>query len=257
MRYANNNLLTMTKTATKIVLSSVLVLSLLACMTNTKKGSADLSLTGTQLSTLEYIPQPKVDKEGQTIPYEASANPYLQQRGKVPKQSVLAFIAAKRAYKKQDYTKAESLLVPITETDTRLSGPWVLLGDIAQQQDDLDKAVNHYQRALQINRDNVNAYIRLAKVQREQGQFIQAQHTYTKALGVWKDFPEAHLNLAILYDIYLNHPLRAQKHMEAYQFLTGGSDERVAKWLTEIQKRTGVATSLNIEKQKAESKPVS
>jgi hypothetical protein len=45
--------------------------------------------------------------------------------------------------------------------------------------------------------------------------------------------------------------------MEAYQYLTGGENKQVAKWLAEIQQRTGVPISLVIEKKKAESKPLS
>ena len=81
-------------------------------------------------------------------------------------------------------------------------------------------AKSDYEEAIRINKDNVNAYLRLALAQRELGEFILAQNTYSEALAIWPDFPEAHLNLSILYDLYLNHPIRAQEHMEAYQFLT-------------------------------------
>ena len=70
--------------------------------------------------------------------------------------------------------------------------------------------------------------------------------TYAEALSVWEDFPEAHLNLAVLYDIYLNDPLQAQQHMEAYQFLTEEKDAKTAEWLQEIQSRTGIAPNLYI-----------
>lgn len=198
-------------------------------------------------STLEYVPVQARDDDGVTIPYIARENPYTSQRGKVRKESVLSFIAARRAYKDGDYPQASSLLTELIKQDDSLSGPWVMLGDIAMHAGNYQQAIDHYLTALEINEHNVNAYLRLAKSQRLLGNFLHAQNTYAKALSLWPDFPEAHLNLAVLYDIYLNHPLRAQKHMEAYQFLTASKSAQVAEWLAEIQQRTGIAPAFSNE----------
>jgi tetratricopeptide (TPR) repeat protein len=209
------------------------------------------------VSTQEYIPVPKTDDAGAFLPYEAMPNPYLAQKGKVRKESIAKYIDAKRALKQKNYAHAEKLFKELTVEDKSLSGSWVGLGDVAIEQKAYDQAVAHFTRAIELNPKNVNAYMHLAQAQRLQGNFLGAQNTYAKALAMWPDFPEAHLNLAVLYDIYLNHPLRAQKHMEAYQYLTGGENRQVAKWLAEIQQRTGVPISLVVEKKKAESKPLS
>jgi tetratricopeptide (TPR) repeat protein len=209
------------------------------------------------VSTLDYLPAPKTDETGAFLPYEASPNPYLAQRGKIKQESIVKYIDAKRALKQKNYRHAEQLFKTLTEEDKNLSGPWIGLGDVAVEQKQYEQAVAHCVKAIELNSKNVNAYMRLAKTQRLQGNFLHAQNTYAKALALWPDFPEAHLNLAVLYDIYLNHPLRAQKHMEAYQFLTNGENKEVAKWLAEIQQRTGVPISLVVEKQKAQSKPLS
>jgi len=79
---------------------------------------------------------------------------------------------------------------------------------------------------------------------RLQGKFIQSQNVYAKSLALWKDFPEAHLNLGILYDIYLNKPLAGQQHMEAFQFLSDSKKHEVTEWLSEIRTRTGVEYSI-------------
>lgn len=217
----------------------------------------DKNQEATLVSTLEYLPVPKTDDTGAYLPYEPSENPYLAQRGKIKQESIVKYIDAKRALKQKNYRHAEQLFKTLTEEDKNLSGPWIGLGDVALEQKQYDQAVTHYAKAIELNSKNVNAYMRLAKAQRLQGNFLHAQNTYAKSLALWPDFPEAHLNLAVLYDIYLNHPLRAQKHMEAYQFLTNGENKDVAKWLAEIQQRTGVPISLVVEKQKAESKPLS
>jgi tetratricopeptide (TPR) repeat protein len=211
----------------------------------------------TLASTLEYLPAPKLDEAGASLPYEPSENPYLSQKGKISKESIVKYIEAKRAIKQKQYSQAEKLLQELTLEDKTLSGPWIALGDLAAEQKKYSQASENYAAAIGINEKNINAYMRLAQAQRMQGNFLNAQNTYAKALALWPDFPDAHLNLAVLYDVYLNHPLRAQKHMEAYQFLTHGENKNVAKWLVEIQQRTGVAVSLTVEKKKAESKPLS
>lgn len=209
------------------------------------------------ISTLDYIPKLKIDKKNQLIPYQADANPYLKKRGSVRSDSVEAFIQAKRAFNADDLNLAQVILTELTNSNKRLSGPWVMLGDIAVKKNNLSEAEQHYSRAILINNDNVNAYLRLAKIKRMQGDFTKARNTYADALSLWKDFPEAHLNLGVLYDIYLNDDVKAQKHIEAYQFLTGGDNEEVAQWLLEIQGRTGMATELNVKKPEAFGKPVS
>ena len=100
---------------------------------------------------------------------------------------------------------------------------------IAEKQKKHAEAIGHYKKAISVNRNNVNAYIALAIVQRSRGLFSGAHQTYLAALGIWKDFPEAHLNLAILYDLYLNQAEAAQQHYEAYDFLTGKKGGKVGK----------------------------
>jgi tetratricopeptide (TPR) repeat protein len=231
------------------------------CATTSERSKANVSagkaVEITLSSTLEFLPVVKVDNTGAALPYVPTENPYLLQKSKIKKESIAKYIEAARASKHKKYEQAELSLQELIAEDKVLSGPWVLLGDIAAEQNNDEKAIVNYLKAIELNDKNINAYLRLAKAQRTKGEFLKAQNTYAKLLGLWRDCPEAHLNLAVLYDVFLNHPLRAQKHMEAYQYLTGGEDANVAKWLTEIQQRTGVAAGLVIEKKKAESKPLS
>lgn len=209
------------------------------------------------LSTVQYIPEQKIDPELGVMPYEAGENPYLSQRGRVRRESVLSFMEARRAYNAGNHAQAQTMLNELAEQDRSLSGPWVMLGDIHRNRGQYEQATQHYVSAIEINRLNVNAYLRLAKTQRLQGHFLHAQNTYAKVLSIWPDFPEAHLNLAILYDVYLNHPLRAQQHMEAYQYLTGANNKTVTEWLTEIQQRTGIAPMYKPEQALGDSDALS
>ncbi|HTF98612.1 MAG TPA: tetratricopeptide repeat protein [Cellvibrio sp.] len=236
----------------------VVAIALVSCGGNTKKASSTGAAAQMGLvSTQEFIPVPESDGNGGLLPYTAKPNPYLAQRGRVKPESIAKYIDATRALKQKNYAHAEKMFTQLSESDDDLSGSWVGLGDVATEQTNYAKAVDHYGKALLVNPKNISAYLRLAHAQRLKGDFLGSQNTYARVLAVWPDCPEAHLNLAILYDVYLNHPLRAQKHMEAYQFLTGAKNDTVAKWLTEIQQRTGVPISLVVEKKKAVSTPLS
>lgn len=207
-------------------------------------GSEDNKLVEIAIQdTNTFIPQQQYDGSGVKIGYLAMENPYLHQEGVIRKGSVATFITARRAYKSGEFDLAVKTLKKLTQEDGTLSGPWVMLGNISKQKNDLPAAEKSYSKAIEINPKNVNAYAGLALVQRLQGKYKHSQNTYAQALMVWKDFPEAHLNLAILYDIYLNQSLMAQKHMEAYQFLSHRKNDQVAQWQAEIQHRTGIQES--------------
>ena len=244
----------------KLSISALFLLLLISC------GSAPIDdgkpviyvpVTAEDTSTLVYVPTLKVNGKGQRIPYQADVNPYLKRQGSVRSDSVESFIQAKRAFKASDFEGAKTILIGLTDSDKKLSGPWVMLGDIEVEKNNLDVAEQYFSKAILINKNNINAYLRLANVKRMQGDFSKAKSTYADVLSLWKDFPEAHLNLGVLYDVYLNDNVKAQKHIETYQFLTGGENDEVAQWLLEIQSRTGLPTELNIEKQDLPSKPVS
>ena len=246
------------KAVAALAVAAGLVVGLTGCASQQTAPQIELALDASTpaqlLETSQYIPKNVTDKEtGEILPYPAAPNPYTALKGRISSQHVQTFVAARQAFQIGDLSHAEKLLRSITADDTRLAGPWVMLGDIALQQRKLDQAVEHYAKAISVNEVNVNAYIKLATVQRQLGDFIPAQNTYAKALSVWPDFPEAHLNLAILYDIYLNMPLKAQRHIESYQFLTGGRDKKRAQWLAELQQRTGAELQLEAQVTQAVS----
>lgn len=212
----------------------------------TKPDTQDKIENLTLKPTKQYLPVRNYDKEGNVIPFEPQPNPYEESKRRIDKTVIDNFIAARKAYKDQRYQQARNLLTQITEAEEGLAGPWVMLGSIAVKENDLALAEEHLRKAISVNRLNVNAYIPLAKLYRQKGDFVRAQNVYQQALTVWKDYPEAHLNLGILYDIYLNDPLQAQQHMEAYQFLTDYKDKTVKNWLQEVRSRTGIEANLYI-----------
>ncbi len=229
-----------------------LALSLAGCGSAGVRDDDGAAVAPSLRPTLQALPQPEFDEEMATyLPYEAEENPYLALKGRIKKEAVATYIEARRLFKAKDYAGAENKLKAVLEIDGKLSGPWMMRGDIALLQGDRDKAIKHYQQAIVVQPDNINAYLKLAKLQRELGRYVHAQNTYADALTVWRDFPEAHLNLAVLYDLYLNQPIAAQQHMEAYMLLVEDEPVKVEKWLAEVKSRTGIVKAYWQKKQEA------
>ncbi|MEN8130880.1 MAG: tetratricopeptide repeat protein [Pseudomonadota bacterium] len=202
------------------------------------------------------LPRQAYNAAGEKIPYLPLENPYNADTTVIPQEARTKFVMASSLLQKGDLKDARTRFQALTEKYPSLSGPWVKLGTIAEKNEKYDDAIKHYKKAVSVNRNNVNAYIALGLVQRKQGYFPDVQKTYRQALDVWRDFPEAHLNLAIFYDLYMDKAEEAQKHYEAYYFLTGQKDEKVRKWLVEVKRRTGIETSfIDIPPKKIEGTP--
>lgn len=238
---ASNSKTLSTMKITKLVLSFTLMGLLAACSNKMMLPAAGQKVA--LKPTEQFLPKQAYDEKSQPVVYEEAENPYLAKRSRVEKGSVLLFIEAKKALRAENYSLAKQKLQVITRNDEDLSGPWVLLAEIAQHEKQLEKSEGYYQTALSINEENINAYVGLAKTQRLMGEFNVAQNTLALALALWPDFPEAHLNLGVLYDVYFNKSELAQKHTEAYLFLTGYKDMQAIEWLNEIKQRTGINKS--------------
>lgn len=218
--------------------ATVILVALFATGCASKKG---FELQDTQekvdlVATEQYLPVQTFDEKNQLIPYVEKENPYLAQKAQVDKGSVLLFIEAKTAWRNSDAKTAKQKLNVIIKNDKELSGPWMMLGDIALAEKNYSKAQEHYEQGLTVNPNNINGYTALAQAQRLQGKYHHAQNTLAKGLAVWPDFPEAHYNLSILFDVYLNQPEKAKQHLNAYILLSGG-DEESQQWMQQLNKQ--------------------
>ncbi len=76
----------------------------------------------------------------------------------------------------------------------------------------------------------------LGIVERRLGKFSDAEAAYRMALEAQPDFAPAHLNLGVLYDLYLDQPQQALEQYERY-IAIAGDDKQVAGWVAELRKR--------------------
>lgn len=116
------------------------------------------------------------------------------------------------------------------------------LGVVYKRLGRLEDALKAYQEAIAILGQNpgdghAEAYYNLGIVLREQGNFKAAEEAYRDAIVLEPDFKDAHFNLAVLYDLYLNDPAKAIHHYQKQIDLTGGGNEEIQIWIAALQKR--------------------
>lgn len=102
----------------------------------------------------------------------------------------------------------------------------------------LPEAIASYQKALEIDRGDAAIYYNMGIALRESGQFRKAEEAYKTALAIYPDFTDAHYNLAVLYDLYLNEPGQAIEHYRRFLDLGGGNSDEIQIWIAALQKRS-------------------
>ena len=71
------------------------------------------------------------------------------------------------------------------------------LGMILADRKQLDEAIAHYQKALEIKPDDVDAHNNLGSALVEPGRFDEAIAQFRKALEITPDYADAHNNLGV------------------------------------------------------------
>jgi tetratricopeptide (TPR) repeat protein len=147
------------------------------------------------------------------------------------------FDAAIAAQNAQQWPQAEQQYKQLLEKYPQLSGPALNLALIYAQTDRPQLAEEYFERALQINPNNVVAADQYGVWLRSQGRFDAAEKIYLQALSSHPDHADTHLNLAILYDLYLGKLPQALEHYQRYLELVNDEKSPVHGWVADLQRR--------------------
>ncbi|MFA7553044.1 MAG: tetratricopeptide repeat protein [Spongiibacteraceae bacterium] len=164
-------------------------------------------------------------------------NPYLTNLPTVNAQAKDRFAKAEQAVSNADWLQAEQHLLWLIEHYPDLSGPYVNLAMVYGQLGQQDKQATMFERAINANGNNIYAYNEYGVLLREQGDFTGAEQRYKQALTVWPDYPEGHLNLAILYDLYMGKLDLALQHYQSYKSLLDEPSRQLDGWIIDLQRR--------------------
>lgn len=192
----------------------------------------------TEPSSAEKPAAAKIEAPSSVLPAgPTTPNPYLQNPQKFSEQVDINFRAAVVAMQQKNWDFAESTLKRLAEKNPKLSGVHLNLGIVYRNKNNVEKAAEEFNLAINANMKNVDAYNQLAVLKRGAGDFSAAESLYQKSLGIWPFYPEGHKNIAILYDLYLGKPEQALPHYQAYQQLLSAPDKQVDSWIADVQRR--------------------
>ncbi len=147
------------------------------------------------------------------------------------------FARATELFLEDRLVEAEALLLEVTSDQPELAGPWVNLAQVYLAQGRQDEAVAALERAVVANPANCAARTTLGVLLRRQGEFAGAESHYLACLEYQPDYQAAHLNLGILYDLYLGRWSEALAAYRRYQDLAAEPDQRVNLWVVDLERR--------------------
>lgn len=139
------------------------------------------------------------------------------------------------------YAEAERALLAVIRREPGLAGPRANLGILYARTGRPKQALESLQQAIRLNPDRAVYYNELGMLSRREGRFDEARRYYAKALDLDPNYAHAHLNIGILYDLYLQDTAKAMQHYQRYRELTPGEAGTVAKWIADLQQRERAA----------------
>ena len=134
-----------------------------------------------------------------------------------------------------DLEQARRLFSDITRQNPTLSGPHANLALIDFRQKDLQQALVRINRAIELNPSSHQAFHLRAQILLQQGEIKKARDDYQQAIDLNPEYLNAHYNLALLYDIYLQEIALAIDHYTIYLSLLGEKDETIEEWLNHLK----------------------
>lgn len=154
-----------------------------------------------------------------------------------PPQALEQFEQALAMVDAGDLGAAERAFDALAKRYPSYSGPLVNLGILQFRSGKLEVAEETLKAALARNRDQPVAYNQLGMIYRLQGRFREAEQAYSRAVEIDPGYANAHLNLGVLCDLYLQQPQRALQAFERYLSLSPAPDEKVGNWVKELKVR--------------------
>ena len=120
----------------------------------------------------------------------------------------------------------------------QFAGPQLNLGLLYLRDSRLPEAEAAFKAAVALSPSNPVAGNELGITLRKLGKFTEAESAYQRTIAAEPNYAPAHLNLGVLYDLYLAEPQKALDQFERYIEIAG-ENKQVAGWVVELRKRVG------------------
>jgi tetratricopeptide (TPR) repeat protein len=156
----------------------------------------------------------------------------------IPPRAAQQYSQALQLMKSNRHTDAELEFKQLIVAYPQFAGPQLNLGLLYLHDSRLPEAEAAFKAALEATPANPIAGDELGIVERRLGKFADAEAAYQRAIAAEPNYAPAHLNLGVLYDLYLSEPQKALEQFERYLEIAG-ENKRVAGWVIELRKRVG------------------
>jgi tetratricopeptide (TPR) repeat protein len=160
----------------------------------------------------------------------------------IPPRAAQQYSQALQLMKSNRHTDAELEFKQLTVAYPQFAGPQLNLGLLYLNDSRLPEAEAAFKAALQTNPASPIAGDELGIVERRLGKFEEAEAAYLRAIAAEPNYAPAHLNLGVLYDLYLEQPQKALEQFERYIEIAG-QNKQVSGWVIELRKRVGAPAS--------------
>jgi tetratricopeptide (TPR) repeat protein len=180
----------------------------------------------------------------------AAANAPAAQEAPIPDRAAQQYAQALQLMKAGRATDAELEFKELSVAYPEYAGPELNLGLLYLRDSHLPEAEAAFKTALQRSPTNPIAGNELGIVERKLGKFAQAEAAYEQAITAEPNYAAAHLNLGVLYDLYLGEPQKALDQFERYISIAG-ENKQVAGWVVELRKRVGAPPPPTAKKEAA------
>lgn len=139
------------------------------------------------------------------------------------------------------YGAAEKTFQKLSTQNESLVSPLLNLSLVYLRQNRLLEAESTLRKALNRNSMWPQTYNLLGVVLRQQGRFDDAKSAYTYAIQLDDSYAAAHLNIAVLYDIYFLDLENAKRHYRKFAALQPEEEKQVNAWMIDMQQRAQVS----------------
>ena len=149
-------------------------------------------------------------------------------------QALEGYQQALAQMKNKHWQQAQQLFDKVLLIEPNLSSCYVNKALISYHLNAPEQALTLLETAQSMNAINPYLYNLKGIIYRETGDFEQAQLSYEQAIKIWPKYAQAHLNLAVLLELYRGKFSQAKQHYLEYLSLQP-NDTRVQRWLAGLE----------------------
>jgi tetratricopeptide (TPR) repeat protein len=150
-------------------------------------------------------------------------------------EQLLTFTTALSYMDKKNYVSAEKLLNQLNIEQPKFIGPWINMGLLNLLQKRPVAAQKYVDKAYELDPKLPQTLNLMGLLATHNRQVSKAESYYKQALEYDNQYSNAHYNLALLFDIYLQDYEQAIVHYKRYLALVKNNDTETLNWLEQLE----------------------